>query len=36
MTPRIFTSARAGSCRPILEVCSLTFSYSVNVLLKMA
>ncbi len=26
MTPRIFTSARAGSCSPILEVSTLTRS----------
>ena len=35
-TPRIFTSARAPSCRPILEDRSATSSYSVNFLLKMA
>ena len=26
MTPRILTSARDGSCRPILEVCRVTSS----------
>ena len=36
MTPRIFTSARSGSCSPMVDVSRVTSSKWVNFLVKMA